>query len=113
MTAGHSHDPHSHPHREAVDGALLDEPRFEPGLRVRLVGVNTEKYKRHPEYAEGAIGEIERIHGAYRSPTATDETAGEYLYSVRFRPRELWGEGHPERNGSVYTDVWEDALEEI
>lgn len=107
MPAGHSH-PHSH---DEVD--LTEGPRFEPGTQVRLSQAILEKYKRRPEYAEGAEGVIEQIRGAYLPPTATDETDGEYLYSVRFRPQELWGVDHPEKNGSVYIDVWEDAIETV
>lgn len=109
MTSGHGHS-HAHPHGEVE---IADEPRFAPGARVRLTQAVTEKYKRRPAYAEGAEGVIERVRGAYLPPSADDETAGEYLYSVQFRPQEIWGADHPERNGSVYIDVWEDAIETV
>jgi nitrile hydratase len=107
MPASHSH---SHDHSEIE---LAEEPRFEAGIRIRLTQAVLEKYKRRPEYAEGAEGVIEQVRGAYLPPTATDETDGEYLYSIRFRPQELWGADHPEENGSVYIDVWEDAIEPV
>lgn len=106
MTTGHAH---SHDHGSVE---LDAEPRFNPGERVRLNRAVIEKYKRRPEYAEGAHGVVEQLRGAYLPPTATDGADGEYLYSVRFRPRQIWGDDHPERNGSVYIDVWEDALDE-
>jgi nitrile hydratase len=117
MTTGHSHShsdshSHSHHHDHDVTVELDEEPRFDPGQRVRLNRAVIEKYKRRPEYAEGADGVVEQVRGAYLPPTATDEIEGEYLYSVRFRPRQIWGDDHPEKNGSVYIDVWEDALDE-
>lgn len=110
MPAGHSH---VHPHDEEIEIDLTEDPQFERGTRVRLIQAVLEKYKRRPEYAEGAEGVIEGVRGAYLPPTATDETEGEYLYSVRFRPQGIWGADHPEENGSVYIDVWEDAIEAI
>lgn len=107
MTHSHSHG-HAHDHDEVT---LAEEPRFDPGTPVRLTEAVLEKYKRRPEYAQGAEGMVEQLRGAYLPPTATGNTEGEYLYSVRFRPREIWGADHPEENGSVYIDVWEDALE--
>ncbi len=112
MTSEHTHS-HAHPHRDEVEVELSDEPQFESGTRVQLVQAALEKYKRRPEYAEGAEGVIEWVHGAYLPPTAVGEPKGEYLYSVRFRPQEIWGPDHPERNGSVYIDIWEDAIETI
>jgi len=108
MTHSHSHG-HGHAHDHGkVERA--EDPRFDPGTRVRLTEAVLEKYKRRPEYAQGAKGVVEQLRGAYLPPTATDDAEGEYLYSVRFRPREIWGADHPEENGSVYIDVWEDAL---
>lgn len=111
MTHSHSHSHghgHTHDHGEVE---RTEEPRFDRGTRVRLTEAVLEKYKRRPEYAQGAEGVVEQLRGAYLPPTATSDTEGEYLYSVRFRPREIWGADHPEANGSVYLDVWEDALE--
>lgn len=109
MTPGHAH---AHHHGE-VEGGLSDDPQFEPGTQVTVTTAATEKYKRRPSYAEGAQGVIAQVRGAYLPPTATDVTEGEYLYSVQFRPREIWGPDHPEENGTIYIDVWEAAIEEV
>lgn len=92
---------------------ITDEPQFASGTRVRLTEAVFEKYKRRPEYAEGAEGVIKQVRGAYLPPTAEDTTEAEYLYSVQFRPQEVWGADHPEQNGSLHIDVWEDAIEKI
>ncbi|MGM0717802.1 MAG: SH3-like domain-containing protein [Halobacteriota archaeon] len=110
MPTSHTHS-HSNSHDE-VDVELAEEPRFDPGTRVQLTEAVLEKYKRRPAYAEGAEGVIEQVRGAYLPPTAIDETDGEYLYSVRFLPQDLW-EGHPEENGSIYIDLWEKAIETV
>lgn len=110
MTTGDGHS-HAHHHEGEIEDGPADEPRFEPGMRVRLTQAETEKYKRRPEYAEGAEGVIERLHGPYLPPTAADEPEAEYLYSVEFRPQEIWGTDHPEPNGHVYIDVWETTIE--
>jgi nitrile hydratase len=110
MPPSHTHS-HSHSHGE-VDIELTEDPRFEPGTRVRLTEAVLEKYKRRPEYAEGAEGVIEQVRGAYLPPTATDEADGEYLYSVRFHPQDIW-EDHPEENGGIYIDLWERAIEAV
>jgi hypothetical protein len=103
---------HSHAHHHDATIELNKEPRFEPGTRVRLNRALIEKYKRRPEYAEDVDGVVEQVRGAYLPPTTTDETKEEYLYSVRFHPRQIWGSDHPEENGNVYIDIWEDALDE-
>lgn len=109
MTAGH---PHKHSHETGTSVELNVDPQFEPGMRVMLRKATLEKYKRRPEYAENAEGIVEEVRGAYIPPTGTDARDGEYLYSIRFLPQEIWRSDHPEKNGSVYVDVWEEALEE-
>jgi len=108
MTAKHGHS-HSHVHDEVK---ITEEPQFAPGTRIRITQAVLEKYKRRPEYAEGAEGVIKHIHGAYIPPTAEDRSEAEYLYSVQFRPQEIWDADHPEQNGTLHIDVWEDAIED-
>ena len=115
MTGDHDHD-HSHTHAQAVDeNELPTSPKFDPGTRVVLREAAPERYKRRPEYAEGAHGVINRLHGAYIPPGEQDESEPEheYLYSVRFTHTEIWGEEHPEPNGSIYIDIWETALADV
>lgn len=114
MTSEHDHDhDHAHTHSQAVDEDELSiPPEFDPGARVILREAAPERYKRRPEYAEGAQGIVERVHGAYIPPGEQDkpDPEYEYLYSVQFTHTEIWGEDHPEPNGSIYIDIWETAL---
>jgi len=82
----------------------MSEPAFEPRTRIVVEEVSTG-YKRRPDYAEGASGTIERVHGEY---VPADGSGQEFLYSVRFDPADLWDD--PETNEAVYIDLWESAL---
>ena len=56
---------------------------------------------------------IERVHDGHVFPDTNAMFAGEhpqYLYSVRFSARELWGETASSLD-SVYLDLWEEYLE--
>ena len=51
-------------------------------------------HTRLPRYARGRVGVVERVHGAHVLPDANAHGAGEqpqWLYTVRFAGRELWG----------------------
>jgi len=56
---------------------------------------------------------IDRIHGAYVFPDTSVYSLGDkpqYVYSVRFSARELWGDDAVPQDG-VYIDMWDDYLE--
>lgn len=113
MTTNHTHE-HGHTHSEGLDPEEVSHtPHFSSGTEVLLREAVPERYKRRPEYAEGAQGVVEHLHGAYVPAESQDEAdpEHEFLYSVRFSHTEIWGEDHPEPNGSIYIDIWETALE--
>jgi nitrile hydratase len=88
-------------------------PRFAVGQPVRAKKINPTGHTRLPRYARGNLGTIDRIHGAHVFPDSNAHFAGErpqYLYSVRFSARELWGEAAAIRD-AVYIDLWDDYLE--
>ena len=68
-------------------------------------------HTRLPRYARGRAGVVERVHGAHVLPDANAHGAGEqpqWLYTVRFAARELWGDdgrpgpdGHDRRLGEL------------
>jgi len=90
------------------------EPAFEVGTRVKLRTAKDGRYKRRPEYAENAEGVIKHVRGAYEPPAKTSkQTNYEYLYSVEFSHKDIWGENHPESNGSVVIDIWETPLKKV
>ena len=116
MTTEHSHEHehgHGHNHERRDPEEISRSPRFEPSTDVILRDAVPERYKRHPDYAEGSEGVIESLHGAYMPPENPNESHSDYefLYSVWFTHAELFGDDHPESNGRIYIDIWEAALE--
>jgi nitrile hydratase subunit beta len=87
--------------------------RFSVGDAVRTRVMHPVGHTRLPRYARGKAGVVERVHGAHVLPDASAHGAGEqpqWLYSVRFTGRELWG---PESDAAltVTIDAWESYLE--
>jgi nitrile hydratase subunit beta len=71
------------------------EARFTPGDRVRTRNVNPLTHTRLPRYARGRVGLVEAIRGCHVYPDSVASGRGEdpqWLYTVVFEGRELWGE---------------------
>ena len=88
-------------------------PRFAAGAAVRAKDINPTGHTRLPRYVRGRQGTIECHHGAHVFPDSNARFEGEkpqYLYTVRFAARELWGEAANPAD-AVYLDLWEDYLE--
>jgi nitrile hydratase subunit beta len=87
--------------------------RFAVGDTVRSRVLNPTGHTRLPRYARGKIGTIERVHGVHVFPDTNAHDQGEHpnwLYSVRFAARELWGDA-ADPTLSVTIDAWECYLE--
>jgi nitrile hydratase len=87
--------------------------RFAIGDRVRTRNIHPEGHTRLPRYARARLGEIVLVHGAHVFPDSNARGQGEdpqWLYTVRFTARELWGEDRNPRD-SVQIDLWEPYLE--
>jgi nitrile hydratase len=87
--------------------------RFKVGDEVRAKVMNPTGHTRLPRYVRGRNGTISRIHGVHVFPDSNAAGQGEdpqWLYSVAFEAREVWG---PEaREGDeVFLDMWEPYLE--
>jgi nitrile hydratase len=86
--------------------------RFKAGDRVRMKNINPPTHTRLPRYVRGRLGTIERVIGCHVFPDSNAQGAGEnpqWLYTVRFDGRELWGaDGDPSLMVSV--DAWEPYL---
>lgn len=70
--------------------------RFKVGERVRARNINPPTHTRLPRYVRGHVGVIERIQGCHVYPDTVVTGAGEnpqWLYTVVFDGRDLWGEG--------------------
>lgn len=68
--------------------------RFKPGDRVRTANLNPRTHTRLPRYARDKPGLIEAIRGCHVFPDSAAVDAGEnpqWLYTVVFRGRDLWG----------------------
>jgi nitrile hydratase beta subunit len=89
--------------------------RFKVGDRVRARNMHPRSHTRLPRYVRGHVGMIEHVHGCHVFPDASAAGKGEnpqWLYTVCFDGRELWGDdGDPASRVSV--DAWEPYLEPV
>ena len=89
------------------------KPLFAIGDRVRAKNIQREGHTRLPRYVRGHIGVIDRLHGAHVFPDSNAHGEGEHpqwLYTVRFTGRELWGD-RADATSTVSVDAWESYLE--
>jgi nitrile hydratase len=89
------------------------EARFAPGQRVRVKRMHPVGHTRCPRYVRGAVGVVERVHGADRLPdraTYGERVDPEPVYSVAFISDELWGRSD-EPAWTVSLDLWDTYLE--
>ena len=87
--------------------------RFQVGQHVRAHNVHPTGHTRLPRYVRGRVGTITHVHGAHVLPDSNAAGHGEnpqWLYTVRFAARELWGEA-ADPTGTVSVDAWESYLE--
>ncbi|MDP2409051.1 MAG: nitrile hydratase subunit beta [Pseudolabrys sp.] len=68
---------------------------FKPGDKVRAKNINPPTHTRLPRYVRGHTGIVERINGCHVFPDSAAHGRGEnpqWLYTVVFESRELWGD---------------------
>lgn len=85
--------------------------RFGVGDRVRTRSARVDHHTRLPGYAGGAVGTIERVHGAHVFPDTNAHGRGEqpqWLYTVVFDAGDLWDDAAPGHRVSI--DAWEPYL---
>jgi nitrile hydratase subunit beta len=88
--------------------------RFSLGQPVRTIAAAPQHHTRLPGYARGKQGVIERVHGAHVFADTNARGLGEqpqWLYTVVFDERELWGADGPRQQSTVSVDAWEPYLE--
>ena len=86
--------------------------RFQIGERVRARNIHPLGHTRLPRYVRGHVGTIERIHGAHVFPDSAAAGQGEHpqwLYTVVFDSRELWGDD-ADPTVSISIDAFEPYL---
>jgi nitrile hydratase beta subunit len=89
--------------------------RFEVGEEVRTRNINPVTHTRLPRYARGRVGTIECVRGCHVFPDSVAIGKGEnpqWLYTLRFEGRELWGE-NCDPNLRVSIEAFEPYLEPI
>jgi nitrile hydratase beta subunit len=87
--------------------------RFSVGDAVRTRSGRVEHHTRLPGYAAGCVGRIEHARGMHVFADSHAQGLGEnpqWLYTVAFDGRELWGKGAAE-GLSVSVEAWEPYLE--
>lgn len=87
--------------------------RFAVGAIVRAKVMSPAGHTRLPRYARGRTGEIIATRGCHVFPdtnAAGDGEQAQWLYTVRFHGRDLWG-AEAEPHLSVCIDAWEPYLE--
>lgn len=86
--------------------------RFKPGDRVRTKNMNPATHTRLPRYARDKEGTVEAVRGCHVYPDTAALGQGEHpqwLYTVVFPARELWGED-ADPTLSVSIDAFEPYL---
>ncbi len=71
-----------------------NEARFKPGDRVRARNINQATHTRLPRYVRGHEGLVEAVRGCHVFPDSVTTGRGEdpqWLYTVVFNGRQLWG----------------------
>ncbi len=85
--------------------------KFKIGNKIRTRNINPEGHTRLPRYARGRAGEITAVHGTHVLPDSSAHGLGDnpqWLYTVRFSAKELWGHDNKDY---VMLDLWEPYLE--
>jgi nitrile hydratase subunit beta len=84
---------------------------FRLGNKIRTRNISAEGHTRLPRYARGKAGEIIAIHGTHVFPDSSAHRLGDnpqWLYTVRFTAKELWGHDNKDH---VMLDLWEPYLD--
>jgi nitrile hydratase subunit beta len=99
--------------RGSYERPAASPARFRTGDRVRTKNMHPAGHTRLPRYVRGHAGVVECVRGCQVFPDAVAAGRGEeaqWLYTVVFDGRELWGEaGDPTLEVSV--EAWEPYLE--
>lgn len=92
--------------------AKAGAPRFKAGDQVRTIVIHPTTHTRLPRYARGKVGTVELLHDAHVFPDSNAHGRGEspdWLYTVAFEARELWGRD-ADPASIVSIDAWEAYL---
>lgn len=96
-----------------VDREPASKPAFAVGDNVVARNMHPEGHTRLPRYLRGRPGQVAAIHGCHVFADASAAGRGEepqWLYSVAFSARDLWGRDGA-KDDLVMADCWEPYLE--
>ena len=89
--------------------------KFKPGDRVRIRVDAPPRHIRTPAYVQGKIGEVERVHGAFRNPETLahggDGLPRQTLYLIRLDQRHVWETYPASPQDTLLIDIYEHWLE--
>ena len=99
--------------RSSYERPARTPARFRVGDRVRARNINPPTHTRLPRYVRGHLGTVEAIRGCHVFPDSVTTGKGDdaqWLYTVVFDGRDLWG---PQSDPTVKVSVeaWEPYLE--
>lgn len=88
--------------------------RFKVGDRVKALRINPVTHTRLPRYVRGCEGVVKLVHGTHVFPdhSCLGDEDPQWLYSVLFDGRDIWGEG-AEPGLEVVIDAFEPYLTPI
>ena len=93
--------------------------RFEVGQRVRARQMHPTGHTRLPRYVRGHVGTVQAVRGVHvlpdrhtAHPPTPEAEQGEWLYTVVFDARDLWG-AQADPTVRVSVDAWESYLEPV
>lgn len=92
-----------------------EPPAFAEGDRVRMANIHPMGHTRLPRYLRGKEGVVHKVRDAHVFPDTHAQGGGEdpqWLYSVRFKATDLWGDDANPRD-HVHVDCWEPYLERL
>jgi nitrile hydratase len=89
--------------------------RFHTGERVRARNLHPVTHTRLPRHVRGHTGSIALVHGCHVFPDSRAHDRGEdpqWLYTVSFEARELWGP-EADATATISVDAFEPYLEPV
>ena len=93
----------------------MNEARFKPGERVKVLKAYPPGHIRTPHYIRGCVGEVERICGAFANPEELAQMRSglpaQPLYRVRFRQKDVWPDYQGAASDVLEVEIYQHWLE--
>jgi len=100
---------------DSPKGAYSGNPKFKPGMKVKVKDVPPVDHTRLPGHLRGKVGTIDSVYpdayGDFFSTGPDGIGSPMPVYLVSFAPKDLWGTEKSEPNSTYYDDLFEVYLE--